>query len=162
MIFYIWIRNIPKEVFMIYMPFVWIAVIAILIFAELATTPLVAIWFMPSAVVATVLSFFNVPIYVQLIVFVIVSVVFIIFSKPIFNKMFHLKHTPTNADTVIGEHAVVVEEVCNLESRGLVKVRGQVWSARSADDTLLEPGEIVSVISIEGVKLICRKEAKEN
>jgi membrane protein implicated in regulation of membrane protease activity len=41
-------------------------------------------------------------------------------------------------------------------------VRGQIWSARSADDTVLKPGEVVSVISIEGVKLICRKEEKEN
>lgn len=140
-----------------YMPFFWIAVIVISIFAEVNTAALVSIWFMPSAVVATVLAFFNVPILVQVLVFVILSALFIIFSKTIFAKTYRKGHTPTNADTVIGEQAVVTEQVCNIENRGLVKVRGQLWSARSADGTVLEPGEIVSVISIEGVKLICRK-----
>jgi len=140
-----------------YMPFFWIAVILLSVFAEAMTTALVAIWFMPSALVATVLAFFKVPLFVQILVFVILSAMFIIFSKTIFNKTLRLRHTPTNADAVIGEQAVVTEQICNLENRGLVKVRGQLWSARSADDTVLDPGEIVSVISIEGVKLICRK-----
>jgi membrane protein implicated in regulation of membrane protease activity len=140
-----------------YMPFFWIAVIVLSVFAEVNTAALVAIWFMPSALVATVLAFFKVPIYVQVLVFVVLSALFIVFSKVIFSKTLLPKHTPTNADSVIGEHAVVTEQVCNMENRGLVKVRGQIWSARSADGTLLEPGEIVSVISIEGVKLICRK-----
>ena len=140
-----------------YMPFFWIAVIILSVISEAMTATLVAIWFMPSALIATVLSFFKVPIFVQVLVFVILSAMFIIFSRTIFNKTLRLRHTPTNADTVIGEDAVVTEEICNLENRGLVKVRGQIWSARSADGTVLAPGEIVSVISIEGVKLICRK-----
>jgi membrane protein implicated in regulation of membrane protease activity len=117
---------------------------------------------MPSALVAMVLSFFNVPSYVQVLVFTVLSALFIIFSRTLLGKTLHPKHTPTNADSVIGESAVVTEQVCNIENRGLVKVRGQIWSARSADGDVLEPGEIVSVISIEGVKLICRKETKEN
>lgn len=145
-----------------YMPFLWIAVIVISVFAEAMTASLVAIWFMPSAIVATVLAFFKVPLYVQILIFALLSALFIIFSRTIFNKTLRMQHTPTNADTVIGEQAVVSEEVCNLENRGLVRVRGQIWSARSADDTVLKPGEVVSVISIEGVKLICRKEEKEN
>jgi membrane protein implicated in regulation of membrane protease activity len=140
-----------------YMPFFWIAVIVLSVIWEAMTATLVAVWFMPSALIATVLSFFNVPIFVQILVFAILSALFIIFSKTIFNKTLRLRYTPTNADTVIGENAVVTEEICNLENRGLVKVRGQIWSARSADGTVLAPGEIVSVISIEGVKLICRK-----
>ena len=140
-----------------YMPFFWIAVIVLSVISEAMTATLVAIWFMPSALVATVLAFFKVPIFVQVLVFAILSALFIIFSKTIFNKTLNLRHTPTNADAVIGEQAVVTEEICNIENKGLVKVRGQVWSARSADDAVIAPGEIVSVISIEGVKLICRK-----
>ena len=140
-----------------FMPFFWIALIVVSVFAEAMTSSLVAIWFMPSAIVATVLAFFNVPIYIQILVFVIISALFIIFSKTIFTKTLRPVHTPTNADSVIGEQAVVTEQVCNIENRGLVRVRGQIWSARSADDNLLEPGEIVSIIAIEGVKLICRK-----
>lgn len=145
-----------------YMPFFWIAVIVLSVFAEVNTASLVAIWFMPSALVATVLAFFNVPIYVQVLVFAVLSALFIIFSKAIWGKTLRPKHTPTNADSVIGEQAIVTEQVCNIENRGLVRVRGQIWSARSADGDVLEPGDIVSVISIEGVKLICRKISKEN
>jgi membrane protein implicated in regulation of membrane protease activity len=112
---------------------------------------------MPSAIVATVLAFFNVPIFVQALVFTALSALFIIFSKTIFNKTLRPDHTPTNADAVIGETAIVTERICNIENKGLVKVRGQIWSARSADGAELEEGETVSVISIEGVKLICRK-----
>lgn len=140
-----------------YMPFFWIAVIVLSVIAEVNTAALVAIWFMPSAIVATVLSFFNVPIFVQALVFTALSALFIIFSKTIFNKTLRPNHTPTNADAVIGETAIVTERICNIENKGLVKVRGQIWSARSADGAELEEGETVSVISIEGVKLICRK-----
>ena len=140
-----------------YMPFFWIAVIVFSVLAEAMTTALVAIWFMPSALVAVVLSFFKVPVYVQVLVFTVLSALFIIFSKTIFAKTLRPKLTRTNADSVIGEQAVVTEQVCNIENRGLVRVRGQIWSAKSADGTVLEPGEIVNVISIEGVKLICRK-----
>lgn len=139
------------------MPYVWIAVIITAVVAESMTSALVAIWFMPSAIVSMILAFFSVPILVQVLVFMLVSALLIILSKMIFKNVLRVRPTPTNADTVIGESAVVTERICNMENKGLVKVRGQIWSAKSADGADLEPGDIVSVISIEGVKLICRK-----
>ena len=64
---------------------------------------------------------------------------------------------PTNADALIGEVAVVTEKISNIEARGLVKIRGQIWSAKSADGVDIDKDEKVSIISIEGVKLVCRK-----
>ena len=139
------------------MPYVWIAVIITAVAAESMTSALVAIWFMPSAIVSMILAFFSVPVLVQVLVFMLVSALLIILSKMIFKNVLRVRPTPTNADTVIGESAVVTERICNMENKGLVKVRGQIWSAKSADGADLEPGDIVSVISIEGVKLICRK-----
>ena len=139
------------------MPYVWIAVIITAVVAESMTSALVAIWFMPSAIVSMILAFFGVPILVQVLVFMLVSALLIILSKMIFKNVLKVRPTPTNADTVIGESAVVTERICNMENKGLVKVRGQIWSAKSADGADLEQGDIVSVISIEGVKLICRK-----
>ena len=56
------------------------------------------------------------------------------------------------------QDAVVLESINNLEAKGQVKVRGQVWSARSADESVTyAAGEVVRVLSIEGVKLICEK-----
>lgn len=139
------------------MPYVWIAVIITAVAVESMTSALVAIWFMPSAIVSMILAFFSVPVLVQVLVFMLVSALLIILSKMIFKNVLRVRPTPTNADTVIGESAVVTERICNMENKGLVKVRGQIWSAKSADGADLEPGDIVSVISIEGVKLICRK-----
>lgn len=139
------------------MPYVWIAVIITAVVAESMTSALVAIWFMPSAIVSMILAFFSVPVLVQVLVFMLVSALLIILSKMIFKNVLKVRPTPTNADTVIGESAVVTERICNMENKGLVKVRGQIWSAKSADGADIEQGDIVSVISIEGVKLICRK-----
>jgi membrane protein implicated in regulation of membrane protease activity len=139
------------------MPYVWIAVIITAVVAESMTSALVAIWFMPSAIVSMILAFFGVPILVQVLVFMLVSALLIILSKMIFKNVLKVRPTPTNADTVIGESAVVTERICNMENKGLVKVRGQIWSAKSADGADIEQGDIESVISIEGVKLICRK-----
>ena len=141
------------------MPYIWIAVIIFSVAAEALSSSLVSIWFMPSALIAMILAFFKVPLYVQIIVFLACAVIFIVFSRTIFKKTIIKKApTPTNADAVIGESAIVTEQICNIENRGLVKVRGQIWSARSADGDILEEGDIVSVISIQGVKLICRKD----
>ena len=70
-----------------YMPFFWIAVIVLSVFAEVNTASLVAIWFMPSALVVAILAFFKVPIYVQVLVFVVLSALFIIFSKAILKQI---------------------------------------------------------------------------
>lgn len=141
-----------------FMPFVWIALIILSVIAEAYTASLVAIWFMPSAIVSMILAFCNVDIPVQVLVFFALSTVFIVFSRIIFKKTIVKPPVATNADAVIGEQAVVIERVSNMNNKGLVKVRGQIWSARSADGDELEQDTVVSVISIEGVKLICRAE----
>ena len=81
-----------------------------------------------------------------------------IFIKPLFKKCFGLKTVATNADTVIGLDAVVLEPISNLEAKGQVKVRGQFWSARTVDDDCTyDIGDIVTIVAVEGVKLICKK-----
>lgn len=143
------------------MPYIWIAVIVFSVVTEAFTSSLVAIWFMPPALIAMILAFCKVPIYLQVIIFLLCAVLFIVFSRTIFkNTILKKNPTPTNADSVIGEQAIVTERVCNIENKGLVKVRGQIWSAKSADGDDLEAGDIVSVISIQGVKLVCRKEVQ--
>ena len=133
-----------------YMPYIWIAVIVISVIAEAASTALIAIWFMPSALITMVISFFKV-------IFLLLSVLFIIFSRTIFRHTLRARPVPTNADALIGEVAVVTEKISNIEACGLVKIRGQIWSAKSADGVDIDKDEKVSIISIEGVKLVCRK-----
>ena len=141
------------------MAFVWLFVIVAAIVMEAATVALVSIWFVPSACIAMILALCDVALWIQLLVFFAVFIILMIALKPVFKKNIGLKIVPTNADTVIGMQAVVTESIDNLRAQGQVKVRGQVWTARSSDEkTIYEAGVIVSVLAIEGVKLICSKE----
>lgn len=139
------------------MPWIWLGVIIASVIIEASTFALVAVWFMPAALVSLILALFNVPVAVQFVVFAILSAAFLIFMKPIFKKLLKIKPTATNADTVIGEKGVVVEKIDNINATGAVKVDGKVWTARSSSGGSFEKGEIVTIDSIEGVKLICSK-----
>ena len=151
-------RNPKGGILMDYMPFVWLGVIVLAIVFEASTAALVSIWFIPAAFVSLILSFFPIPLWVQILVFAVISTLLVVFMKVVFKKTLGLRPVATNADAVIGEEAVVTEAIDNLEGHGQVKVRGQIWTARSYDkEVKYEKGEIVNVVSIEGVKLICKK-----
>ena len=145
------------------MVFVWLFVIVASIVVEASTVSLVSIWFIPSACVSMILALCDVNLWIQLVVFFIIFFLLMICLKPVFKKNMGLKIVPTNADTLIGMQAVVIEEVDNLHAKGQVKVRGQIWTARSAsEDIIFEVGEVVTVVAIEGVKLICIQDFANN
>lgn len=135
----------------------WIAVIAIAIIVEVVTDQLVSIWFVPGAIIATVLDFLSVDFIWQILVFLILSAVGIVVCQKFFRRAFADK-TKTNLDTIIGEKCIVTERIDNFAGVGQAKVKGQLWSARGVDeDDVFEVGEILNIVAIEGVKLICRK-----
>ena len=138
------------------MPWIWLSVIVAIILIEGVTMGLVSIWFLPGALIALVLSAFHVPPPWQIAVFVVMAVVMLFLGKRLF-RPFH-KKVKTNAEALIGQTAIVTEQVCNVEGRGAAKLRGQIWSARTErEGEALEIGEQVTVVAIEGVKLICRR-----
>lgn len=138
------------------MEYFWIVLVILSIVWEVVTPGLVAIWFVPSALISMVLAFCGVYVWVQIPVFLIISILCIVFARPLINH--RQKPLATNIDAIIGERAIVVEKIQNIAGAGQVKVRGQSWSARTVDDdSTYEPGEIVTVIAVEGVKLICKK-----
>ena len=141
------------------MPYIWLGVLILSIVLEALTFTLVSIWFVPGALISMILAFIpGVPFWVQIVVFLALTLVLLLFLKPITDKLLIGKRVATNADAVIGEMAVVTEPINNLEAKGQVKVRGQIWSARASDqNATYEVGEILNVIAIEGVKLICKK-----
>lgn len=137
------------------MLYFWLSVIVIAIIVEIIVPGLVSIWFVPSALIAMLLECFNVPIAVQIILFLILSAVFIFLARKFFKPK---KDSKTNIDSLIGEKCVVTENIDNIHNSGKVKLRGMDWTARSTDENLtFEVGEIVVVSAIEGVKLIVEK-----
>ena len=138
------------------MVFVWLFVIVAAIVLEASTISLVSIWFVPSACISMILALCDVKLWIQLTVFFAVFLLLMMILRPVFKKNMGLKIVPTNADTLIGMQAVVIEPIDNLHAKGQVKIRGQVWTARSANEKIVyEEDEIVTVVAIEGVKLIC-------
>ena len=141
------------------MVFVWIAVTVAFIIIEALTTQLLTIWFAAGAAAAVIATLLDASILVQCIVFVAVSLIALIATRPLVKKLTKQKFSPTNADRFIGETAVVTENINNIAQTGLVRIQGTVWTARSADGEDIPEGETVTVKKIEGVKLIVEKAA---
>ncbi len=134
----------------------FIAVIILAIIIELLTEQHVSIWFVPAAILVTVIDLFYPDIVLELIVFLVLSAAGIIAAKFIFNKT--KGDTRTNIDAIIGEKCVVTEKIDNFAGCGQARVGGQIWSARGASETdAFEVGEVLNIVAIEGVKLICKK-----
>lgn len=137
------------------MVWLWLILLALFTVTELATAQLTTIWFAAGALVSALLAAFGVDnILVQIIVFVLVSLICLIATRPLVKKLTKNKKTATNADMLIGQQAVVTESIDNLKAKGQVKVSGQIWTARSADGRLIPASEEVTVKEISGVKLI--------
>lgn len=141
------------------MPWIWLGVTIAAIVSEAATLALVAVWFIPSALVSLVISLFRLPVWLQAAVFLAMSLALMIFLKPFMKKVLKVRYSPTNADTVIGKTGTVIEKIDNIAATGAVKADGKVWTARSDDDSVtIDEGSLVRAVAIEGVKLICKKE----
>ena len=140
-----------------WLPMFWLILAIVLGVIEAATVQLVAIWVALGALAAIIPAMLNAPLWVQFIVFVLVSAVAIIATRPLVKNVLKLKRTRTNADSVIGKIGVVIVQIDNFNSQGRVSVGGLDWSARSEDSEIIEVDDKVLIKSIDGVKLIVER-----
>ncbi len=133
---------------------VWLIVLIACIIVEAITMGLTTVWFAGGALFAILAAALNAPVYLQIIIFLIVSVILLIFTRPIAVRFFNKERVKTNVESMIGKQAIVISEIDNLQGIGQVTVGGQEWSARSVDDTHIEVGAVVEVTAVAGVKLI--------
>lgn len=143
------------------MTFVWIAAIVAFGIAEAATAGLVSIWFVAGSVAALLAVQLDAALWLQIVVFLAVSIAALIATRPLAHKMLDKTIVPTNADRVLHRTARVVEEIDNINERGAVYADGKTWTARSETGEVLARNTIVTVIRMEGVKLFVRKEKEE-
>lgn len=141
----------------------WLIILFVSIVIEIATMGLTSIWFAGGALVATILSLFKLPLSIQFVAFILVSFVLIIFTRPIAIRYFNKDRIRTNTESLIGQQAIVVSEIDNLQQIGRVTIQGKEWTARTTmNDVLLQPGTVVIVRAIDGVKLIVEERKEEN
>ena len=139
-------------------PMIWLVLLVVFILVEIATVGLLTIWFAGGALAAFFISLADFGTAVQVIVFLIVSLALVLLIRPLAQKKFNSGHIRTNAQTLIGEEAVVLEPIDNLQSKWRVMIQGQEWSARSVDDKeKFDKDDVVQVMSISGVKLMVRR-----
>lgn len=140
----------------------WLISFGILLLIEICTLGLTTIWFAAGALVAFLMAVLNLPLLVQVIVFFVVSVLMLIFTRPIMTKYLNSKTTKTNAESLVGGKARVLIPVNNLKSEGQVMVGGMEWTARSTkDEVTFQKDEMVRIVGINGVKLMIEKLDKE-
>ena len=137
---------------------IWIAAIIIFGVAEAATAGLTSIWFVLGAVAGLIAAVCGGPIWLQVVLFFAVSVAALAATRPLVTKLLKKDIKPTNADRVLGGVARVTERIDNDVPTGAVYIDGKTWTARSDNGSVIEPGEMVRILRMEGVKLYVEKE----
>ena len=139
------------------MTIVWTAAIILFGIVEAVTAGLVSIWFVAGALVALVAAFVGAPLWLQIVLFLVVSAVALALTRPLLRKITTARAEATNADRVLGEVAKVTETIDNENSLGAVYVDGKTWTARTAEGTVIPKGALVTVERMVGVKLFVTK-----
>lgn len=133
-----------------FLPWFWVAVTILCIVIETFTLSLTTIWFAISAFVMVFLAFTPLPFAAQLSIFVVLSLILLIFTRPLLKKKLNQKKIATNYERTIGQIAVVTRKITALE-KGTVKLNGMEWTATVKDDIVLEEGTKCIIEEITGV-----------
>ena len=138
----------------------WLVLLVVFAVLEGVTAGLVSIWFCAGSLVALIATWLGASLPVQIGLFVAISLLAMAIIRPMARKWFQPRLQKTNADRILDQEGVVVEEIDNLRAHGQVKVGGIVWTARSAEEESIPAGTRVRVVRIEGVKaIVTTKEA---
>lgn len=132
----------------------WLAAFIAFAIGEAVTVGLVSAWFAVGALAGMFATALGAGLWLQIAVFLGVSALTLALFKPLSSKFLKPRLSATNADRVIGAAALVTETIDNTQAQGQVRVNGQIWSARSAQDVVIPSGQDVKVLRIEGVKVI--------
>lgn len=138
------------------LPWVWVAITVICIVIETMTFALTTIWFAISAFVMVFLASSPIPFPVQLLIFVALSMILLIFTRPVLQKKLDQKKIATNYERIIGQIAVVTKKITALD-KGAIKINGMEWTAAIKEDNVLEEGSKCVIEEIAGVTAFVKK-----
>lgn len=141
----------------------WLAIFVILLIIEIVTMGLTTIWFAGGALAAMAAGLIGFGTGIQILVFLVVSVLLLVLTRPIAVKYFNQERQKTNAESLIGQQALVLEDIDTLQAAGLVEVRGQEWSAKTDEPKgKIAKNKVVVIEGIQGVKLIVREKEERH
>ena len=134
----------------------WIILAVAFLAVEFGTVTLVSFWFVVGSLAALGAFFLGAALWLQVLVFALISLLMLLLLRPFLRKYVDPLKVPTNVDAMVGKEALVTEAINNLEGVGTVKLNGLTWSARSEDGSEIPVDTVVSVRTVEGVKLIVK------
>lgn len=133
--------------------YIWLALmVGFLVLEAACAVHLVSIWFAAGSLVAAVVSLLSGPVWLQILLFVVVSGGLLAALWPLTKKFLNPNLVKTNVDSLIGTQGYVTADIDNVEAHGQIKLNGMEWTARSADGKNIKAGTLVTVDHIEGVK----------
>jgi membrane protein implicated in regulation of membrane protease activity len=131
----------------------WVVLGVVLVVAEAFTATFVLIMLAAGAFAAAAAAALGAPLAAQAAIFAVVSALSIWLLRPVIRR--HALPTVADPDAMDGTRALegspgeVLEQVTT--DSGLVRVEGEMWTARSYDATqVIEPGERIRVIEVRG------------
>ncbi len=139
---------------------IWLSIAAILVIIEIATLGLTTIWFAGGALIAALAANFGANWIIQILVFAVVSLILLVFTRPLAQKHLFKNNEKTNVDSLVGTCANVIVTIDNKKQEGKIMLNGLEWSARAKEDEVIEEGTEVVVEGIQGVKAIVSKKIK--
>lgn len=135
------------------MPLIWLLLLIAFIVLEALTAQMVSLWFIIGAAAALISSLLHAQLWLQVVLFVGISVLVLVTLRPILIKKFGSQKVATNADMVLGKTAVVISDIDNVTGKGRVAVNGLDWAAVSDSGKRIKTGTEVTVQSLSGVTL---------
>ena len=136
---------------------IWLIIAILFFILEMMGPNFLIFWVGVGALITMVASIFVDSIIVELGIFSISSILLIFCTKSFTKKMTEKNTTVTNANACIGKQAIVTQEINPLKGNGQIRVETETWSAKSSTDEIIEKGEIVTILEINGVKAIVEK-----
>lgn len=135
---------------------VWLILLVVLVTGEAITVGLTFIWFAVGAMGGLLTAVLGGAVWLQVVVFLVLSAVTLVLVRPIAAKLLTPGISATNADRVLGQIALVTEQIDNIAETGQVKLFGQVWTARSETGDTIPAQSRVRILRIEGVKVFVK------
>ena len=136
--------------------YIWIGVAVFFSIIEAATLGITSIWMALAALCSLILAALGVGLEWQIAAFLILSLVFLAFTRPIAVKYLKIGNVKTNVSAIIGEKGVVIKAV-KANEFVQAKVNGQIWTCKGEGKEEIPEGKEVEVIRVEGVKLIVKE-----
>ncbi len=135
---------------------VWLIIAGVCFIIEMMTVGFFVFWFGIGALLTMIFSFiFPDNLVLQASIFVISSTLLIFCTKPLVKKLSKSdKKVATNAYSIIGKKGIVVQDINPTNGIGQIKVAGEVWSAKTSDNSIIEKGNEIQIIEIDGVKAV--------